>query len=197
MRRIALTGGIATGKSHCLQRFVDRGASTIDADRLAKDAVRQGTPGWAAVCERFGPSVLRHDGEIDRARLGALVFADEDARRDLEAIIHPKVYDAIAGWFRQLELAGRAFGIADIPLLFETGHESAFDLVIVAACPRDAQIARLLARGLSDAEARQRLEAQWPIEEKSRRADIVIETGGTFEDTDRQVDRVYEELSRT
>jgi dephospho-CoA kinase len=197
MRRVALTGGIATGKSHCLQRFVDLGASTIDADRLAKDAVRQGTPGWAAVCERFGPSVLRHDGEIDRARLGALVFADEQARRDLEAIIHPKVYDAIAGWFRQLELAGRAFGIADIPLLFETRHERAFDLVIVAACPRDTQIARLLARGLSEAEARQRLEAQWPIEEKSRRADIVIETAGTFEDTDRQVDRVYEELSRT
>jgi dephospho-CoA kinase len=196
MRRVALTGGIATGKSHCLQRFVDLGAPAIDADRLAREAVRSGTPGWAAVRHRFGPSVIRPDGEIDRALLGALVFRDADARRDLEAIVHPKVYDAIAGWFRQLEVAGRAFGIADIPLLFETGHADAFDLVIVAACPPEAQLARLLARGLSEPEAQQRLAAQWPIEEKVRLADVVIDTGGTIEDTDRQIRMVFEELGK-
>ena len=197
VRRVALTGGIATGKSHCLQRFADLGAPVIDADRLARDAVRQGTAGWTAVRERFGAGVFRPDGEIDRPRLAAVVFADAAARRDLEAIVHPRVYEAIAGWFRRLEVSGRAFGIADIPLLFETGHERDVDAVIVAACAPETQLARVMARdGLSEAEARQRLAAQLSIEEKARRADFVIETGGSFEDTGRQVREIYDALAR-
>src|SRR6185295_11766887 len=100
--RVALTGGIGTGKSHCLARFAQLGAETIDADNLAHQVVEPGTPGLAAVVARFGASLLRSDGRLDRDALGRLVFADSGARRDLEAIIHPAVYGAIQSWFLRL-----------------------------------------------------------------------------------------------
>jgi dephospho-CoA kinase len=197
MLRIALTGGIATGKSHCAARFAARGVPVADADLLARDVVRQGTPGLGAIVRRFGKGVLRPDGALDRARLGAVVFADAAARRDLEAIVHPAVYEAIGGWFRRADVIGAPFAIADIPLLYETGHEQDFDRVIVAACAPEMQLARLMARdGLSESEARRRLAAQMPIEDKVKRADYVIRTDGSFADTDRQIDKVYAALLR-
>jgi dephospho-CoA kinase len=191
--RIALTGGIATGKSYVLARCASKGVPVVDADQLAHDAVAPGTPGLAAVAARFGPSVTKPDGSLDRNALGALVFADSSARRDLEAILHPLVYEAIEGWFRGLK-AMAPFGIADIPLLFETNRAGDFDRVIVTACPPAMQIERLIGRGLTASDAAARLAAQWPIDEKVKRADDVIDTSRDFDATDRQVDRLIEVL---
>ncbi len=196
MTRAALTGGIATGKSHCLARFVALGVPVIDADVLAREAVAPGSAGLRAVVERFGAHLLKADGTLDRAALGAIVFADRTARGQLEAIIHPEVRRRIGEWFAQLPL-GVAVAIADIPLLFETGQEYDFDRVIVCACDPAVQIRRVVARdGLSEEDARKRVAAQWPIEEKAARADYVIRTDGTFAETDAQVTSALEALQR-
>lgn len=186
--RVGLTGGIATGKSYVRAHLASMGVPTIDADLLARQVVERGTPGLALIVDRFGPDVLSAEGHLDRPALGALVFADADARRDLESIVHPRVYGEIGAWFERLEAAGAALGVADIPLLFETGRAGDFDVVVVAACPSALQIERVQARdGLSEAAARRRVAAQWPIDEKVRLADYVVRTDGSFEDTDRQV----------
>jgi dephospho-CoA kinase len=194
--RVALTGGIATGKSYCLTRFAELGAPTIDADVLAHRAAAPGTPGFDAVVARFGPEILHPHGEIDRARLGRLVFADANARHDLEAIIHPAVYREIDQWFGSFTASGRSqAAIADIPLLFETGREASFDRVIVAACPAETQVTRVMARNkLSEAEARQRVASQMPIQEKRQRADFVIDTSGERSQTDAQVRAIWNAL---
>jgi dephospho-CoA kinase len=195
MLRAALTGGIATGKSYCLGRFAARGVPTIDADVLSREAAAPGTPGLAAITARFGPAVLAADGTLDRPALGRLVFGDTKARAALEAILHPDVYRRIREWLANLP-AGTRLAIADIPLVFETGHNHDFDEVIVAACDPEVQIRRVMARDrLSDAEARARLAAQWPIGEKVKRAHHVIWTDRGFADTDGQINAVYEMLN--
>ena len=194
MVRTALTGGIATGKSHCLSTFAALGAAVIDADRLARDAVAPGTPGLERVIERFGSTVLSADGGLDRAALGRIVFADRTARADLEAIIHPEVYRRITEWLANLP-PGIRVAIADVPLLFETGHEHDFDRVVVCACSPNEQLRRIMARDdLTREDARARLDAQWPIDEKVKRANYVIDTEGSFSDTDGEVSCVYELL---
>lgn len=191
---VALTGGIATGKSYCLARFSQLGAVSISADRLARDAVARGTSGLAGVIERFGPSVLAADGSLDRPALAAIVFADPQARRDLESIVHPRVYEAIREWAAGDHPAGTIL-VADIPLLYETGRERDFDKVVVASCRPDQQLARLRARdGLTAAAAQDRIASQMPIDEKVRRADYVIDTSGTFDDTEREIQAVWEAL---
>ena len=194
MVRAALTGGIATGKSFCLAAFAALGAATIDADLLAREVVAPGSPGLSRVTARFGNSIVRPDGTLDRAALGRIVFTDRAARADLEAIIHPAVYSRIREWSANLP-AGTRLAIADIPLLFETGQQHQFDTVIVCACEPAEQIRRIQVRDrLSEAEARDRLNAQWPIGEKVVRADHVIRTDGTMDYTREQVRRVYEKL---
>ena len=194
MLRVALTGGIATGKSYCLARFAALGVPIIDADVLARDAVAPGSPGLRAVQGRFGQSVIAPDGTLDRAAMAKIVFADHHARAALEAIIHPEVRRRIRDWFTTRPGAA-AFAIADIPLLFETGQEHDFDRVIVVACEPEEQLRRLKARdALSEEDARRRLAAQWPIEEKVARAHHLIKTDGTFADTDAQVQTLFELL---
>ena len=191
MLRVTLTGGIATGKSYCLQRFVELGAATIDADALAREVVMPGTPGLRAIVERFGEGVVAPDGTLDRPALGRIMFGDTRARATLEAIIHPEVYRRIREWFANLSPSSGA-GIADIPLVFETGHYHDFDVVIVAACDPEEQVRRVMARdGLPESDARARLAAQWPIAEKVARATHVIWTDRGFAETDRQVADVY------
>ena len=195
MLRVALTGGIATGKSYCLARFAALGVPTIDADLLARDAVTPGSAGLRAIGERFGHAVLRDDGSLDRAALARIVFSDRVARADLEAIVHPEVYRRIREWYVALP-PGDRLAIADIPLLFETGHEHHFDSVVVCACSEQEQLRRLVSRDrLSEQDARARLAAQWPIDEKVKRADHVIRTDGTFADTDLQIKRVHAMLN--
>ena len=196
MLRVALTGGIATGKSYVRERLEGMGVPTIDADVLARDVVEPGQPALDAIVARFGPGVLQPAGTLDRAALARHVFADADARRDLERIVHPAVYGAIRAWLVELAAAGCVpFAVADIPLLYETGRQGDFDAVVVTACDPEVQVARVVARdGATPEQARQRLAAQWPIADKAARADFVIDTGGTFAETDRQVGAVCDAL---
>ena len=196
MLRVALTGGIATGKSHVLEGLRRRGVPCLDADVLAHGVEAAGTEATHAIEARFGDGVLAKDGSVDRAKLGPIVFADGVARRDLEAIVHPAVYRAITAGLRAFELTGSPrLAVVDVPLLFESGRASDFDTVIATVCNPDIQLARLIARGISDAGARQRLAAQLPAAEKATRANHVIDTSGTFEETDAQVDKVLQALA--
>ena len=190
MRRIGLTGGIATGKSFVRATLEQRGVPTIDADVLAREAVAPGTPGLQEVVARFGSAILTGSGSLDRKALAGIVFNDADARRDLEAIIHPRVRAATDAWFESLPPETRV-AVADIPLLYETGRDKDFDIVVVAACEPDIQLQRLMAReGITEPEALARIAAQLPIAEKVRRADAVIRTNGTKAETVAQVERL-------
>ena len=194
MKRVALTGGIATGKSHVRAEFERLGVPTIDADTLARDAAAPGSPGLAAIVARFGANIVDENGALDRRTLGAIAFSDPSARRDLEQIIHPIVRARIDEWFAGLDIR-QPFAIADIPLLYETGRERDFEQVIVTVCAEETQLRRVMRRdSVTEEEARQRLAAQLPTSEKASRADHVINTDGSFEETNRQVRTVYEAL---
>jgi len=198
MMKVALTGGIATGKSYALQQFRNRGIPCLDSDELAHGVTAPGTEATAAIAARFGREILALDGSVDRAKLGPIVFGDADARRELESIVHPAVYRAITAGLRAFEIVDNAaLAIVDVPLLYETGAADKFDKVIVTTCPPALQIARLVERGLTDASARQRLAAQWPTDEKAARADFIIRTDGSFEDTNRQIDQILRALMST
>jgi dephospho-CoA kinase len=174
-----------------LEQLRRHGVPCIDSDALVHGITAAGTEAAAAIAARFGGDILAPDGSVDRAKLGPIVFADPAARTDLERIVHPAVYRAIEAGLRGFERMGDSpFAVVDIPLLYETGAEDKFDRVVVTACPPELQLARLRERGMSDTEARRRLAAQWPTAEKASRADFVITTDGTFEDTDRQIDAV-------
>ena len=193
---MALTGGIATWKSHVRAAFERLGVPTIDADVLAREAVRPGSPGLAAVVGRFGDGVLELNGALNRRALAALVFSDPAARQDLEAIVHPEVRAATERWFAGLDPAAHPLAVADIPLLYETGLERRFDAVVVAACEPEAQLRRIIERDrLTETEARQRIAAQLPLEDKVRRADHVIRTDGTYGETEEQVRHVHARLT--
>ena len=188
--RIGLTGGIASGKSTVAALLEARGALLVDADVLAREVVEPGTPGLAAVTARFGPEVLGPDGRLDRPALGRLVFADERARRDLEAIVHPAVRARAA----EVE-AGAAPGqvvVHVIPLLVETGQADAFDPVVVVDVDPAVQRTRLLARGgLTPQEADDRIAAQASREARLAAADVVIDNNGTRADLERHVDDLW------
>lgn len=195
MLRVALTGGIATGKSHVLNEFRKRGVPCLDADELAHGVTTAGTEATLQIAERFGRGVLDSSGAVDRQKLGAIVFADSASRRALEEIVHPAVYRAIAAGMRAFELLEHSpLAIVDIPLLYETGHASDFDRVIATVCPRGVQVGRLRERGLSETEAEQRLAAQMGADDKAVRADYVIQTDGTIESTNAQVAQILEIL---
>jgi dephospho-CoA kinase len=196
MLRVALTGGIATGKTYVLNRFRALGIPGLDADEIVHGVEAAGTEATAAIAARFGAFVLGGDGSVNRAKLGPIVFADPAARRDLEAIVHPAVFRAIEAGLRGFERSGAyRFAVVDVPLLYETGAERRYDHVIVTVCPPDTQIARLKARGLTEQAARQRIAAQWPTPDKAARADFVVATGGSFEETDGQVDDIHRRLT--
>ena len=191
-----LTGGIAAGKSVVSRRLAELGAAVVDADLLAREAVAPGSPGLARVVERFGPSVIRPDGSLDRAALGAVVFADEAARRDLEAITHPEV--------RALSRARMAEAVADdparvvvydVPLLVETRGSGEFDLVVVVHAPAEERLRRLVElRGADEADARRRIAAQADDAARLAVADRVVDASGTLEGTLAAVDALWPEL---
>ena len=194
-RRIALTGGIATGKSYVAARLREAGVPIVDADVLAREVVTPGSPALAAIRKRFGPDAVRRDGSMDRIRVGQIVFKDKRARLDLEAIIHPAVIKAIQEFFAALPKR-TPFAVADIPLVFETGREKEFDAIVVVACPREMQLQRLMERNkLSKEDAEKRLAAQLPIDQKVKKATYVIKNDGTFEETDKQVDDLIATLN--
>jgi dephospho-CoA kinase len=190
MRLIGVTGGIATGKSTVDRLLEAHGAVVIDADELAREAVRAGEPALDAVAARFGSDVIRADGALDRTRLGEIVFADPTARRDLERITHPRITELMQERI-EAALGGPAPLVAvDIPLLFENARESMFEGVLLVYAPRDVQLRRLHDRnGLDDTAAVQRLDAQLPIDEKRARATWVIDNTHGLEATKRAVDQ--------
>lgn len=194
--RVGLTGGVASGKSTVSSILRELGAVIIDADALAREVVARDTPGLAAVVEEFGPDLLQPDGELDRAAMGAQVFADEDARHRLEAIVHPLVFERIV----EIESGASpgAMVVHDIPLLAESGRADTFDSVIVVHAPEDVQVERMVSdRGWSIAEARARIAAQATAEERLSIATHVIDNTGTHEDLRERVAEVFEELSGT
>ncbi len=193
MLKVALTGGIATGKSYVLARLTHHGIPTIDADDLVHDALGANTATAVAVAAQLGTAFLKPDGSIDRALLATRVFTHPESRRRLEAIVHPVVYESIRNWFDTLN---GPLAVASIPLLYETRREADFDVVIVTICPPDMQVQRLRARGMSDVEAHQRMAAQIPAKDKAARADMVIRTDGTMAETDRQVEELLLALRR-
>jgi dephospho-CoA kinase len=192
--KVALTGGIATGKSYVLARLQERGVATIDADDIVHGALGAGSPVTQAIAARVGNAFLKPDGSIHRALLAVKVFSDADIRRQIEAIVHPVVYETIRTWFDTLD---QPFGVASIPLLYETGREGDFDFVVVTVCPPEMQLQRVLERDrMTEEDARQRVAAQLPAEEKAARGDFVIRTDGTKSATDRQVDKLLARLQR-
>lgn len=195
MLRVALTGGMATGKTYVLDRFGAHGAACVDTDRLAHGVMAAGTEASQAIAARFGVDVLDSSGAVDRRKLGPMVFADDEARRDLEAIVHPGVWRAVEAALRALERTGGTdVAIVEVPLLYETGRAADFDRVIATVCPPELQVARLTARGLAESEARARLAAQMPAAEKGRRADFLVDTSSSLAETDRQVDEIWSRL---
>jgi dephospho-CoA kinase len=190
MVSIALTGGIAAGKSLVARRLAQLGATVIDADLLARQVVARGTPGLASVVRDFGPAVVGPDGELDRPALAAVVFADAAARERLNAIIHPLVRAEAA---RLAAAAGPdAVVVQDIPLLAETGQRAGFDLVLVVEAPERERIRRMVGeRGMSEAEGRRRMAAQASDEERRAVADVLIANDGTPAETMAAVDELW------
>ncbi len=197
MLRVALTGGIGTGKSAVLVTLAELGTPVLDADPLAHSVIARGTPGEAAVRMRFGEQVLFSDGSIDRRTLGQIVFGDDQARRDLEAIIHPEVYRTIQQWMSAQAERNSVLAVAEIQLLFEIGKDPDFDRTVVVACAPETQVQRVMRRSkLPEGEVRQRVAAQMPLDEKIRRASYVIWTDGTLDDTRSRTTAVWRLLRR-
>ena len=192
--RVGLTGGIASGKSTVSAMLRELGAVVIDADQLSRDVVAAGTPGLAAVVEEFGPGVLTEDGALDRPAVARIVFSDDAARRRLEGIVHPLVFEEVA----RLESAAPqdAVVVHDIPLLAESGRADSFDAVVVVDAPPDVQVDRMVQdRGWTREEAESRMAAQASREDRLAIATYVIENTGTVDDLRRRVQEVYAELA--
>ncbi len=191
--RVGLTGGIASGKSLVATELAKRGAVIIDADLLAREVVEPGTPGLAAIVERFGSDVVSN-GRLDRAALAKIIFADERARRDLEAIVHPAVRRRAAE--REAQAPADAVVVHVIPLLVETGQQDAFDMVLVVDVDQEIQIQRLRERdGATRADAEARLAAQAPREQRSAAADVIIDNSTDATELREHVERIWAELA--
>nr|WP_255697991.1 dephospho-CoA kinase [Tessaracoccus sp. ZS01] len=191
-----MTGGIASGKSFVADELEARGAVIIDSDLLAREVVQPGTPGLAAVVERFGEDILTPEGMLDRPRLGRLIFADDAAREDLNAIVHPLVRARSAEM--EQKAPADAVVVHVIPLLVETGQQDLFDEVVVVDVPVNTQILRLMHRNnLSRDEAYQRIMAQASRVERRAAATQVIDNDGDQASTVRQVEQLWEKLSNS
>jgi len=196
VKLVGLTGGIASGKSTVARRLEQRGAVHIDADLLAREVVEPGMPALDAIRARFGAGVISRDGRLDRPALGAIVFADAKALSDLNGIVHPAVRQRTAELIA--EAAARdadAVVVYNVPLLVEAQVPHPFDLIVVTHAPRDVRIDRLVRlRASSEEDARRRVDAQASDEERLARADVVIDTAGSVDDTLRQADVLATEL---
>ncbi len=196
MLLVGLTGGIGAGKSTVASMLADRGAVVIDADDLARRAVDRGTPGYDAVVDTFGPDVVSEDGSLDRGQVAALVFKAEDARRKLEAIVHPEVRRLFVEETGKYQGTDRVLVYA-VPLLVESGLQGMFDVVVVVTAERGARLARLAAaREMSADDAKGRMAAQLPDEEREAAADMVIRNDNSIGDLERKVDELWAGLER-
>lgn len=192
---VGLTGGIATGKSLVSHRLAELGALVVDADTIAHDVVKQGTPAWKEIVDMFGREFLLPNGELNRKALGRIIFHDAVKKEQLNRIVHPRVFErisqAIVEIINETEVPD-AIVILDVPLLYESGmYRDISDIIVVYASPAQ-QLERLIARdNLTEVDARARIHAQLPIDGKKERADMVIDNSGTVEETIAQVDRLF------
>ena len=195
MLLVGLTGGIGSGKSTVARMLEERGAVVFDADLLAREAVEPGTSGHTAVIDRFGADVLAPGGELDREALASIVFADPSARRDLEQIVHPEVRRLFAEGSEAYRDTDRIV-VFSAPLLVESGMHTAFEILVVVSATVAMQIERLMRqRGMSEAAIRARIDAQAPLEDKAAVADILVDNGGTLDELEGQVERLWHDLS--
>jgi dephospho-CoA kinase len=195
---VALTGGIGSGKSTVARMLADRGATVLRADELARRAVEPGSVGMVKVIDRFGPAVLGPDGALDRRALADIVFGDTDARRDLEAIVHPEVARLFAQEVERLRPSDEVV-VYEVPLLVETGLGPAFDVVVTVSAGEDVRAARLAVdRDMTEDATRRRMRAQASDEAREAIADVVIRNDGERADLERDVDALWRALrSRT
>lgn len=193
---IGLTGGIASGKSTVARRLVEHGAVHIDADDLARRVVEPGKPAYDAIVAEFGPGVVRHDGGLDRAKLGELVFSDDAARSRLNAIVHPAVRELSAKLFAKAEAEDPdAVVVYDVPLLVEASVDHPFDLVVVTNAPRRTQVKRLVEeRGFDPIQAEARVDAQVDNTSRLAIADVVIDTDESMSHTMSQTDALWQRI---
>lgn len=195
---VGITGSIGTGKSTVSKMFGEMGAFVIDYDLLARQVVEPGRPAYQAIVERFGKGILNADGALARERLGDLVFTDPEARKDLNAIVHPRVFAADLARTEEIRSSRPdAVIVKEIPLLTQIGIDpkSLVDKVVVVSADRETQIARVCGRGLSREQAEERVASQAPIAETEKFADYVIANNGSIDDTREQVRRVYAVLA--
>lgn len=195
MLTVGLTGGIGSGKSAASRLLVEHGAVVLDADVIAREVVEPGTPGLARLVEHFGPEILRPDGSLDRAALGARAFSDPEALKALNGIVHPLVGERTAELLEQARAAGATVVVHDVPLLVENGLAPLYDAVIVVAATPQTQHDRLVRlRGMSASEAQQRIDAQASLADKLAVATHVIENDGPLEELAPQVERIWRDL---
>lgn len=186
---LGLTGGIATGKSLVSDYFRSRGYPVIDADQVSRQVVEVGSAGLNQVADHFGSHILLETGELDRKKLGRLIFSDSEKRKELNAILHPIIRAEIFNRLDHLKQEGHDLIVLDLPLLFESGYEDHVDQVMVIHIDEDLQMERLMKRDeLSREEALQRIQAQMPLEEKMKRAHILIDNSRSKDETCRQLE---------
>ena len=196
MLRVGLTGGIGSGKSAVSAQLESYGAVVVDADRVAREVVEPGSPGLAAVVAEFGDEVLRDDGSLDRAALGARVFADPAALARLNAIVHPLVGERTAELIAEAEAAGARVLVHDVPLLVENGLAPLYDVVVVVAATPATQLDRLVRlRGMTPDDARARISAQAPLEDKLAVATHVVRNDGSRDELLAQVEELWQSLT--
>ncbi len=191
MRIIGLTGGLGSGKSTVSEMLRELGATVVDADEGARVVVEPDQPALAEIRERFGDGVFAPDGGLDREKLADVVFNDEGAREDLNAITHPRVRAWMAERMQEAAAAGAPAVVLDIPLLFESGLTAGLDEIVVVWAPVEQQFKRAVARGLRGDDARARIKAQMPIDEKRASATMVIDNSGSKDQTRRQVEEFW------
>ncbi|NPC93697.1 dephospho-CoA kinase [Bacillus sp. WMMC1349] len=194
---IGLTGGIASGKSTVAQMFQKRGITVVDADLIAKEVVEKGKAAYQKMIEVFGEKILLDNGEIDRKKLGTLVFTNEDKRKQLNEIVHPEVRNEMIKQRDQAIQANEQFVVLDIPLLYESGLESLTDKVLVVWVPKQLQLERLMKRNqLTEEEAKNRINAQLSLDGKKEKADVVIDNSGSLENTKQQFEELFDQCKK-
>ena len=195
MLKVGLTGGIACGKTVVRRRLEERGIPTLDADAVVHRLLQSGTDVTRQIAESFGAAVIASDGSVDRKALGAIVFTDEEARRKLNAVVHPGVRREVERFFEEREKASDPVAVVDAALMIETGSYRRYDLLVVVHCLPELQHERLMARdGLSREDALRRIRSQMPIEEKRPFADFLVDTSGSIEETLKQADDLASQL---
>ena len=198
MLRVGLTGGIASGKSTVASMLRDLEYPVLDADSIARELLEPGQDAYREVVREFGDPVLARSGAVDRPKLGAIVFGDAQKRARLNQILHPRIQEVVAQWFAALDRPGGPdLAFEDAALILEAGAKKNLDRVVVCWCRPEQQIERLQERGLSVEEAKARIAAQMPMEEKRRLADETIDCSGSIEETQRQVQAVIAKLKQS